>query len=248
MPYTSAHSASKAARGSGSPRSGGRYRGRHSAPRRHPAAPFVLSGLIVASVGSVGLPQAASAFESTPSITGASSAVSSSSTSASSDRDQRLSRSAESDRTALVPSAKVIQGRRLKEKPPPWSLPVRGYHLTARFGQTGLWSSAHTGLDFAAPSGTTIRSIAPGTVVSASYDGAYGNKTVVKLDDGTDLWYCHQTEFDVSAGQRVSAGQVIGSVGSTGHVTGPHLHLEVRPGGGDPIDPEGWLPEHGLNP
>jgi murein DD-endopeptidase MepM/ murein hydrolase activator NlpD len=129
-----------------------------------------------------------------------------------------------------------------------WQLPVQGYHLTARFGQYGLWSSYHTGLDFAAPSGTPIYAVANGTISSASYDGAYGNKTVQTLDDGTELWYCHQTAFTVSAGETVRAGELIGYIGSTGHVTGPHLHLEVRPGGGDPVDPYTALVYHGVTP
>ena len=148
-----------------------------------------------------------------------------------------------------VPTQSVVSGVDLKAKPPPWVLPVEGYHLTGRFGDSsGLWSSTHTGLDFAADEGTEIRSIAPGVVVSTDYDGAFGNKTVVKLDDGTVLWYCHQSEVGVEPGQRVAAGNPIGAVGSTGNVTGPHLHLEVHPGGGEPIDPEAWLPTHGLRP
>ena len=128
-------------------------------------------------------------------------------------------------------------------------LPVVGYHLTGRFGDSsGLWSSTHTGLDFAAPEGTEIHSIGPGVVVSTAYDGAFGNKTVVKLDDGTVLWYCHQNEFGVQPGQQVKPGDLIGYVGSTGNTTGPHLHLEVHPGGGDAIDPEVWLPQHHLHP
>ncbi len=141
-----------------------------------------------------------------------------------------------------------MRGKHLAAKPPPWVLPVSGYHLTARFGQTGLWSHAHTGLDFAAPEGTQIRAIAPGTVVSSAYDGAYGNKTVLKLDDGTVLWFCHQSGVEVQPGERVAAGELIGYVGSTGHVTGPHLHLEVHLHGGPPSDPEPWLAEHHLNP
>jgi len=129
-----------------------------------------------------------------------------------------------------------------------WQLPVTSYHLTARFGDYGLWSSYHTGLDFAAPSGTAIYAVANGTISSASYDGSYGNKTVETLEDGTELWYCHQTSFVVSAGETVHAGELIGYVGSTGHVTGPHLHLEVRPGGGDPVDPYSALVVHGVTP
>jgi murein DD-endopeptidase MepM/ murein hydrolase activator NlpD len=148
--------------------------------------------------------------------------------------------------TAAAPTG-VVPGVRLKAKPPPWVLPVAGYHLTGRFGaSSGLWSSTHTGLDFAAAEGAQIRSIGPGLVTEASYDGAYGKKTVVRLDDGTVLWYCHQSDFGVEVGERLVPGDLVGYVGSTGNVTGPHLHLEVRPGGGEPVDPQDWLPEHGL--
>ncbi|MCR1784354.1 peptidoglycan DD-metalloendopeptidase family protein [Nocardioides carbamazepini] len=129
-----------------------------------------------------------------------------------------------------------------------WMLPLVGYRLTATFGEYGLWSSYHTGLDFAAPSGTPIRAVTNGTITSAGYDGAYGNKTVLTLEDGTELWFCHQTSFNVSAGDTVRTGDLIGWVGSTGNVTGPHLHLEVRPGGGDPVDPDAALRQHGITP
>lgn len=130
-----------------------------------------------------------------------------------------------------------------------WHLPASGYHLTARFGMSsGLWSHNHTGLDFAAPSGTTIYAIANGTITSAEYDGAYGNKTVELLDDGTELWYCHQSAFKVSVGDRVTGGQVIGAVGSTGNTTGPHVHVEVRPTKDTPIDPYSAFLAHGVTP
>lgn len=129
-----------------------------------------------------------------------------------------------------------------------WVSPLTSYRLTATFGQYGLWSSSHTGLDFAAPSGAAIRAVAGGTVTEASYDGAYGNKTVITLEDGTELWYAHQTSFAVGVGEEVRAGDVIGYVGSTGNSTGAHLHLEVRPGGGDPVDPYAALVQNGITP
>ena len=132
-----------------------------------------------------------------------------------------------------------------------WVLPVDPgvYHLTARFGDySGLWAHFHTGLDFAAPTGTPIHAVANGVVTSTGYDGSYGNKTVITLDDGTELWYCHQNAYAVDVGQEVHAGDLIGYVGSTGNVTGPHLHLEVRPGAGDPVDPYEALIVHGLHP
>lgn len=130
-----------------------------------------------------------------------------------------------------------------------WVLPVTGYHLTARFGQrSGLWSRVHTGLDFAGPSGSAISSVARGTVKSTGYEGAYGNRTIITLEDGTDIWYCHQSRIIVRVGQKVDPGQVIGYTGSTGNVTGPHLHLEVHPGGGGPVDPYAVLVQHGIRP
>jgi murein DD-endopeptidase MepM/ murein hydrolase activator NlpD len=132
-----------------------------------------------------------------------------------------------------------------------WVLPVAAgaYHLTARFGEYSyLWSNMHTGLDFAADTGTPIMAVAGGTITEVGYSGAYGNRTIETLPDGTELWYCHQNEFGTSVGATVRPGQVIGYVGSTGNVTGPHLHLEVHPGGGDPVDPYTALQVHGLQP
>ena len=127
-----------------------------------------------------------------------------------------------------------------------WVYPLEPVVLTARFGQYGLWSSYHTGLDFNGETGDQIHAIADGVVISAGYDGSYGNKTVVQLPDGTELWYCHQSAFMVSAGDTVKQGEIIGLVGATGHVTGSHLHVEVRPGGGDPVDPYPAMQQHGL--
>ncbi len=141
----------------------------------------------------------------------------------------------------------VVDGLTVRPERPARVLPVEGYRLTAHFGYAGgYWSSDHTGLDFAAPEGTPLRAIGDGVVTGVAYDGAYGSKTVIRLEDGTELWYCHQASQSVAVGERVSAGQVIGAVGSTGNTTGPHLHLEVRPGGGDPVDPEAALSGWGL--
>lgn len=156
----------------------------------------------------------------------------------------------EPDAAATPPGATltgtVVAGTTLQRKPPPWRSPVDGARLTARFGQSGLWASTHTGLDFAAPEGTPLRAIGAGVVESAGYDGAYGNKVVLRLQDGTRLWYCHLSAFSVDAGDRVPAGGEIGALGSTGNSTGPHLHLEVQPPGTGAVNPEPWLAERGL--
>ncbi|HEY0951039.1 peptidoglycan DD-metalloendopeptidase family protein, partial [Nocardioides sp.] len=131
----------------------------------------------------------------------------------------------------------------------PWTLPVGAYHLTARFGQSGsLWSSTHTGLDFAAPTGTPVRAATAGTVTSVGWAGAYGNKIEITHPDGTETWYAHLSRTAVRVGSQVSTGAVIGAVGATGNVTGAHLHFEVRLADGSAVDPDATLRQHGLRP
>ncbi len=86
----------------------------------------------------------------------------------------------------------------------------------------------HAGLDFAAPQGTPVYATADGIVKAAERAGGYGNK--VDIDHGFNYLtrYAHLSKIDVVAGQRVSRGDKIGEVGSTGKSTGPHLHYEVR--------------------
>ncbi|QCX28329.1 M23 family metallopeptidase [Nocardioides jishulii] len=130
-----------------------------------------------------------------------------------------------------------------------WHMPVSGYRLTATFGLSShLWSTVHTGLDFAGASGTPLKAVANGTITEVGSAGSYGYRTILTLEDGTEVWYCHQSSYNVSVGDKVSGGDVIGALGSTGNSTGPHLHLEIRPGGGDPVDPYSTLLAHGLQP
>ncbi|MFF3575312.1 M23 family metallopeptidase [Streptomyces mirabilis] len=142
------------------------------------------------------------------------------------------------------------EAARLAELAKSYSLPTSSYTLTSRFGDAGsMWSSGyHTGLDFAAPTGTLIKAVHSGTITEAGWAGSYGYRTILTLDDGTELWFCHQSSISVSVGQKVATGDVIGRVGATGNVTGPHLHLEVHPGGGSAIDPMAWLQSKGINP
>ena len=101
----------------------------------------------------------------------------------------------------------------------------------------------HAGVDMVASFGSNIVAAATGTVVRAAWAGGYGNYTCIDHGqfDGQRLTTCyaHQSAFLVRPGQQVSAGQVIGKVGSTGASTGPHLHFEVRLGG-RPVDPRPW--------
>lgn len=128
-----------------------------------------------------------------------------------------------------------------------WVLPLSGYRLTASFGESSsLWSTTHTGLDFAAPSGAPVVAVANGVVTSTGYAGAYGNQVILTLEDGTEIWYNHLSGYAVSVGTTVNGGETLGYVGSTGNSTGPHLHLEVRPGAGDPVDPYAALIARGV--
>lgn len=129
-----------------------------------------------------------------------------------------------------------------------WVRPVAGCRITERFGTKKPYSSGfHIGLDFRCRYGKPIRAITAGRITDVGYHGAYGNRTVLTLADGTELWFAHQSAFKVKKGDQVKAGEVIGYVGSTGNSVKPHLHLEVRPGGGDPVDPAKVLAEHGVD-
>ncbi|WP_030044882.1 M23 family metallopeptidase, partial [Streptomyces resistomycificus] len=150
---------------------------------------------------------------------------------------------------AEAEAKKKAEAERLAELAKQYALPTSSYTLTSTFGQAGsLWSSGyHTGLDFAAPTGTLIKAVHTGTITQAGWDGSYGYKTVLTLDDGTEIWYAHQSSISVSVGQKVATGDVIGRVGATGNVTGAHLHLEVHTGGSNSgIDPAAWLRGKGL--
>lgn len=128
-------------------------------------------------------------------------------------------------------------------------LPVASYELSAAFGLTGpLWEAEHGGQDFSAGAGEPLVAVAGGVVTEVAHAGPYGLRTILELPDGTEVWYCHQTDATVTVGQQVEVADVIGSVGATGNSTGPHLHLEVRPAGGSPVDPMDWLRASGLTP
>ena len=120
------------------------------------------------------------------------------------------------------------------------TIPVTGT-ISSRYGVSSrIRSSNHTGLDIAASKGTPIKVIADGVVESAGWSGSYGY--LVKVDHGNNVesWYAHTSKMYVSAGDTVSAGDVIAAVGSTGNSTGPHLHLEIRING-QHINPQKYL-------
>ncbi|MBT2364547.1 peptidoglycan DD-metalloendopeptidase family protein [Streptomyces sp. ISL-10] len=131
-----------------------------------------------------------------------------------------------------------------------WTAPVGGGISTPYRASGAMWSSGyHTGVDFIAGSGTSVKSVGPGTVVSAGWSGSYGNEVVIQHGDGTYSQYAHLSSLSVSSGQSVSGGEQIGLSGSTGNSTGPHLHFEIRtsPSYGSDIDPVAYLRQHGVS-
>ncbi|MGW1792116.1 M23 family metallopeptidase [Streptomyces tubercidicus] len=152
----------------------------------------------------------------------------------------------EAKRKAEEAARRKAEAERLAKLAKSFIAPVSSYTLTASFGQAGdRWAADHTGQDFAAPTGTPVKAVHSGTITQAGWAGSYGYRIVLTLDDGTELWFCHLSSMVKTSG-KVNTGDVIGRVGATGNVTGPHLHLEVRPDAGDPIDPMPWLRDHGL--
>ncbi|MFF1408408.1 peptidoglycan DD-metalloendopeptidase family protein [Streptomyces sp. NPDC058289] len=128
--------------------------------------------------------------------------------------------------------------------------PVGGGTSTAYKTAGSMWSSGyHTGVDFAASSGTTVKAVGAGTVVSAGWSGSYGNEVVIRHADGKYSQYAHLSQLSVSSGQSVTGGQSIGLSGSTGNSTGPHLHFEIRtgPSYGSDIDPLAYLRSKGVS-
>jgi murein DD-endopeptidase MepM/ murein hydrolase activator NlpD len=121
-----------------------------------------------------------------------------------------------------------------------FSWPAAG-KLTSRYGRR--WGRMHKGIDIAGPIGTPINAAADGTVIAAGWNsGGYGNLVEIKHNDGTTTRYGHNSRLSVAVGQTVRQGQQLAEMGSTGHSTGSHLHFEIRPSGGNAVNPIAHLP------
>lgn len=143
---------------------------------------------------------------------------------------------------AVAPAEPEVEG----------ALPVEKgeYRRSATFGATGSWSRYHTGIDFAAATGTTVSAVTAGVVVESTAGSWAGTHVVVEAEDGSHTLYAHLSAKSVQPGDEVAAGEEIGAVGETGRSFGAHLHLEyyepgVRPGdvyeASDPADLLGRL-------
>ncbi|WP_432041139.1 transglycosylase family protein [Streptomyces cadmiisoli] len=127
--------------------------------------------------------------------------------------------------------------------------PVSGSLGTSYRATGSSWSKGyHTGVDFPVATGTSVKAVGDGRVVSAGWGGSFGYEVVVRHADGRYTQYAHLSAISVKAGQSVGAGQRIGRAGSTGNSTGPHLHFEVRtgPGFGSDVDPVAYLRAGGV--
>ena len=117
--------------------------------------------------------------------------------------------------------------------------PVNG-PITSPFCERRAWESCHPGIDIGIPSGTPIRASGAGVVQIAGPNGGYGNYTCIGHGGGVSTCYAHQSQINVSVGESVSQGQVIGISGCTGLCFGAHLHFEVRVNG-SVTNPLNWL-------
>lgn len=125
---------------------------------------------------------------------------------------------------------------RLAAQKAPFANPVKNaFRFTSQFGfrrdpKTG-GRRMHSGVDFAAPSGTPLYATADGVVTNAGWGSGYGRLVKIQHEFGVETRYAHMSKIRVKVGQRVSRGQHIGDMGASGRVTGVHLHYEVRIGG-----------------
>lgn len=142
----------------------------------------------------------------------------------------------------VEPTATLERLAAVRERENRYLWPVHG-RISSYFGRRNLGmgtSNFHRGLDVAAPTGTVITAARAGTVSFAGWSGSYGYLVRIRHAGNEETWYAHQSRIDVSVGQYVEQGQVVGRVGSTGLSTGPHLHFEIRRGG-RALDPLGIL-------
>jgi murein DD-endopeptidase MepM/ murein hydrolase activator NlpD len=121
----------------------------------------------------------------------------------------------------------------------------KGDNIIVGSGCISRTCGGHSGLDMSAPAGTPAKAVSAGTVIHAGYGyagAAYGNHVVLQLADGKYALYGHLATTTVSKGQTVAAGQMVGTVGSTGNSSGPHLHFEIR------LNPSQFYVGNFLNP
>jgi LysM repeat protein len=132
---------------------------------------------------------------------------------------------------AIGDSLIVPDGKILPKKPATANNPIAGYFMRPiKGGRKTTGIHGRNGVDLAAPAGNRIYAAAPGKVVISrvGWNGGFGNYVVINHPNGTQTLYAHASTLLVKQGEYVERGQVIGTIGSTGRSTGPHLHFEVH--------------------
>lgn len=148
-------------------------------------------------------------------------------------------------KAAAAAKAKALAAAEAKRKAERrWVSPIAGAAFTSGYGMR--WGRMHNGNDFGCPVGTPVVAMSRGTVTFVGQEGGFGKKVEIEYWDGTVSYYAHLDSFNVSVGQQVAAGDLVGGSGNTGHSTGPHLHLEIHPHGAGPVDPAPWLHARGI--
>lgn len=137
---------------------------------------------------------------------------------------------------AIILLASIAIGKTVQKL----SFPVQG-KITSKFGNrthpvSGI-ESFHNGIDIGVPNGTPVIAPSDGTITSIYSNSAGGKQLILKHDNGFTTGYAHLSKYTVASGDKVTKGQKIAETGSTGKVTGPHLHLTVRDDKGNLVDP-----------
>ena len=155
---------------------------------------------------------------------------------------KRVEESAEASKPIAKDLSKTTIGKKVKVRKSLYApiVPNKGIRISSSFGSRihpiSKTRKTHWGIDIAAPSGTLIHAIADGEIIMAKPNGSAGNEVKIKHTNGVETRYLHMSKRAITKGDKVKAGQVIGTVGSTGRSTGAHLHFEVKIDG-KTIDP-----------
>ena len=159
-------------------------------------------------------------------------------------RQQQAERAARTKERVALATRKAAAAKQKAAAAHRWVTPLDGGRFTSGFKMR--WGRMHEGDDFSTPVGTPVKAMSTGTVIYTGWYGGGGNTTKIRYWDGTVSFFMHQSRISAEVGEHVSPGQVVGLSGNTGHSTGPHLHVEIHPKGGDAVNPMPWLHQHGL--
>ena len=161
-----------------------------------------------------------------------------------------LSAAAARGRVADIQATRAARARRIalvEASRPKWMLPLPKGTFRVSSCYEPRWGTFHYGVDMAAPAGTPFYAAGDGIVLEAGPMSGYGNVIMIEHPDGTVTVYGHEERLFVEKGEKVKAGQLIGSVGNLGQSTGYHLHFEIRGGAnGEKQDPVDWLAGRGV--